>query len=100
MAGEILVATSTSLVQVDGKQTIIAAGRTTVRAGHPMLEQYGHLFEPLTVDFDLDDTDADVAAKVDAKAVRQWAADEGIDVPTRGKLPADVVERYRAAHGG
>lgn len=32
--------------------------------------------------------------------VRAWAAAEGIEVPARGKLSAEVVERYKAAHGG
>lgn len=35
--------------------------------------------------------------KVSAKDVRAWAKDEGIEVPQRGKLPEDVIERYREA---
>ncbi|WP_026536947.1 histone-like nucleoid-structuring protein Lsr2 [Arthrobacter sp. 9MFCol3.1] len=35
---------------------------------------------------------------VDTKAVRLWAADNGIQVNTRGRLQADVVEKYLAAH--
>lgn len=34
----------------------------------------------------------------DAKAVRMWAAENGIQVNTRGRIQADVVERYEAAH--
>lgn len=34
----------------------------------------------------------------DAKAVRVWAAENGIQVNTRGRIQADVVERYEAAH--
>ncbi|MDQ1059743.1 hypothetical protein QFZ23_003644 [Arthrobacter globiformis] len=34
----------------------------------------------------------------DVKAVRQWAADNGIPVNTRGRIPAEVVEQYDAAH--
>lgn len=30
-----------------------------------------------------------------AKAVRAWARDNGIDVPARGRIPAEVVEQYR-----
>lgn len=32
--------------------------------------------------------------------VRTWARENGIDVSPKGKIPADVVERYQAAHGG
>lgn len=34
----------------------------------------------------------------DAKAVRQWAVDNGISVNTRGRIQAEVVEKYEAAH--
>jgi hypothetical protein len=34
----------------------------------------------------------------DAKAVRFWAAENGIQVNTRGPIQADVVEKYEAAH--
>lgn len=33
-----------------------------------------------------------------AKAVRIWAGDKGIQVNTRGRIQAEVVERYEAAH--
>lgn len=31
---------------------------------------------------------------VDPKAVRAWAATNGVDVPARGRLPRPVVEQY------
>lgn len=34
----------------------------------------------------------------DAKTVRLWAAENGIQVNTRGRIQSDVVERYEAAH--
>lgn len=34
----------------------------------------------------------------DAKAIRMWALDNGIQVNTRGRIQADVVEKYQAAH--
>src|SRR5687768_989582 len=34
----------------------------------------------------------------DAKAVRMWAAENGIPVNARGRIQADVVEKYEAAH--
>ncbi|WP_173921724.1 Lsr2 family protein [Agromyces sp. Marseille-P2726] len=33
------------------------------------------------------------------KEIRAWAADHGIVVPARGRIPADVQEQYRAAIG-
>lgn len=36
----------------------------------------------------------------ETRAVREWAAANGYDVSPRGKLPADVVEAYQAAHPG
>lgn len=32
--------------------------------------------------------------------VRAWAKAENIDVPARGNLSAELVERYKAAHAG
>jgi hypothetical protein len=34
----------------------------------------------------------------DAKAVRLWAAENGINVNTRGRIQAEVMEKYEAAH--
>ena len=36
-------------------------------------------------------------ADVDPKAVRAWAAAKGYEVSNRGRIPAAVVEAYRAA---
>jgi hypothetical protein len=55
---------------------IVSARRTGGRRGRPM-----------TV----------VSSGVDTAAVRAWAASNGIDVSTRGRISADVVEQYRAA---
>jgi hypothetical protein len=38
-----------------------------------------------------------VATGVDNKAVRAWAASNGIELSTRGRIAADVIEQYRAA---
>src|SRR4051794_20080119 len=37
------------------------------------------------------------ATKVDSRAVRAWAQSNGIELSARGRIPADVVEKYRAA---
>jgi len=34
----------------------------------------------------------------DAKAVRMWAVENGIQVNTRGRIQAEIVEKYEAAH--
>jgi hypothetical protein len=36
-------------------------------------------------------------AGVDTKAVRAWAASNGIELSPRGRLPKDVVEQFHAA---
>lgn len=35
--------------------------------------------------------------EVDSKAVRAWAEANGVEVSSRGRIKADVVEQYRAA---
>jgi Lsr2 len=35
--------------------------------------------------------------QVDTKAVRAWAASNGIELSSRGRVPADVVEKYKSA---
>ncbi|MFC1419372.1 histone-like nucleoid-structuring protein Lsr2 [Streptacidiphilus cavernicola] len=34
----------------------------------------------------------------DPVAVRAWAESQGIEVASRGRVPADVVEKFQAAH--
>ncbi len=38
-----------------------------------------------------------VPTEVDTKAVRAWAASNGIELSARGRVPGHVVEQYRAA---
>ena len=38
-----------------------------------------------------------VPTGVDTKAVRAWAASNGIEISTRGRISADVLEQYAAA---
>jgi hypothetical protein len=37
------------------------------------------------------------SSQVDVKAVRKWAASNGIEVSTRGRVPAEVIDKYRQA---
>ncbi|WP_037140557.1 histone-like nucleoid-structuring protein Lsr2 [Rhodococcoides fascians] len=32
------------------------------------------------------------------RAIRQWAADEGYEISDRGRIPAEIVEAFEAAH--
>ena len=36
---------------------------------------------------------------IDTVAIRAWARDSGIDIKERGRVPADVVAKYREATG-
>jgi hypothetical protein len=37
------------------------------------------------------------SSDVDTKAVRKWAEANGIEINARGRIPTDVVDRYKAA---
>lgn len=37
------------------------------------------------------------ASGIDAKTVRRWAVENGIEVGTMGRVPTDVVKQYQAA---
>jgi hypothetical protein len=39
------------------------------------------------------------ATTVDNTAVRAWAKEQGIDIKERGRIPGDIVEKYRTATG-
>jgi geranylgeranyl pyrophosphate synthase len=38
-----------------------------------------------------------VSGEIDTKAVRVWAQSQGIELSKRGRVPASVVEQFRAA---
>lgn len=115
---DVYVATRTAVIIHDGRRETIRRGVTRVRAGHPLLDEHPDMFEVLTVHFDVEDTrqregeqrgaqdlkpttadgTPEKATTPDAKKVREWAAEQGIEVSNRGKLPAEVVEAYQRAH--
>ena len=41
---------------------------------------------------------ANTPVRVDAKAVREWAQEQGIAVSARGRVPAEIVEQYQMAN--
>lgn len=54
MAGDILVASATFQATVDGQEQVIVAGKTTVRAGHPLVEGFADSFVPLVPTFEVE----------------------------------------------
>lgn len=38
-------------------------------------------------------------ADIDPKAVRVWAQEQGLEISSRGRIPAEIIERYNAAGG-
>ena len=39
------------------------------------------------------------STQVDPKAVRVWAQEQGLEVSSRGRIPAEILDRYHAAAG-
>jgi hypothetical protein len=54
----ILVACETGVFTFEGERIYIHEGVTRVRAGHPILEGREHLFKPIDVHYDVEDTRA------------------------------------------
>lgn len=106
MSAEIYVATDSAVLFAAGQQFVVHRNSTRVRAGHPVLARNAHLFKPLDVDYDVEQTTAtpgekrSVAKTLDLAAVRAWAKDNDIDVPSRGRVPDSVIEQYQAVQGG
>lgn len=40
----------------------------------------------------------DAMASISASDIRLWAKEQGYEVASRGKIPAELIEDYRAAH--
>lgn len=58
----------------------------------------GHRWE-LVGDDEVEPVGDDEVDEPKPAAVRAWARENGLDVPARGTIPADVVDAYKAAHG-
>jgi hypothetical protein len=102
MADVMICAQSAQVLVDDGHHLeSVVVDRTTAHADHPVVVGYPHLWRPLTVDYPTSGPEPAVAEEEPAaKDVREWAADNDVDVNAKGPLPADVVERYRQAHTG
>lgn len=51
---EIFVPTDSFTARVDGVDVLFRKGETRVREGHPVLEEYAHLFEPIRAHYDVE----------------------------------------------
>lgn len=67
-AGQIFVAKDSGVASVEGYGEIVfVKGVTRIREGHPILKQLAPYFEPLTVQYDIEDTTAEPGTKRGAR---------------------------------
>lgn len=56
--GRIFVARESFVCDLDGVPVTVSGGTTRVREGHPLLKGREHLFEPLTVHYEVEQATA------------------------------------------
>ncbi|RPE44160.1 Lsr2 protein [Streptomyces sp. Ag109_O5-1] len=95
------MASESAAITMDGIPHMIEAGRTLAHADHDIVAACPSLWQPLRVHYSTEPETPPVsetpASQPDAKQVRAWAADNGIEVSPKGKIPDAVVEQYQAA---
>jgi len=67
LSGRIFVARESFVCDYDGRRVSIVRGRTRVREGHPIMQGREHKFEPLTVDYDIEEATARPGARRGAR---------------------------------
>lgn len=92
---DLRIARRSAVVVLDGTPHRVRRGRSVAHADSPVVREHPELWRVLPVDFPA--APARPAGPA-PKDVRAWARAQGIDVPARGQLPADVVAQYQAAH--
>lgn len=96
------MAAESAAISMDGIPHMIEAGRTLAHADHDIVTACPSLWGPLKVHYSTEPETPPVteeqAPQPDAKQVRAWAAEQGIEVSPKGKIPAEVYEQYQAAH--
>lgn len=127
---DIMIARRTGTIYIEGRRRMIRKGMTTAHRESPVVTGHPKLWEPLRIDYpaltkaaELDSAAADTApvpapattAEIppatalagsdggpDNAAVREWAAAQSppVEVAPFGRIPAAVLDAYRAAHGG
>lgn len=106
MAEILMAAESAAVTLDDGIPHMIEAGRTMAHADHPIVTGCPSLWQPLKVHYSTDEPepepepDASKESQPDAKAVRAWAAEQGIEAPARGKLPDSITQAFLKASQG
>jgi hypothetical protein len=90
---DIMIARTGAVVVVDGVEVEVHAGVSTADSDSRIV----HVYPDLWAKFPL--PDEDTSAEPSPKEVRAWAREAGIEVPDRGKLPDELVERYKAERG-
>jgi hypothetical protein len=54
--GQIYVASTSGVASTPDGEIVFTKGVTRIREGHPLLKQLGHYFEPLEVQYEVEDT--------------------------------------------
>lgn len=114
-------ATRSEMVRVGDRVHRIRRRLTTAHADSQIVAEYPDLWEPMPIDFPAEagvtinvhgsiHSEAELLSSVrdglarggtvavpSSKAVRAWAKAQGLDVPSRGPIPDEVVEQYKAA---
>lgn len=57
-SGGVFVPRESFTAEVDGVEVAFVKDSTRVREGHPILERLGHLFEPIKVDYEVEQATA------------------------------------------
>ena len=95
VSSDIYVAKQSFATEIDGQSVIVHKGTTRVRAGHPLLKGRESLFEPLTVQYDVEQatakpgeqrgapasapTPAEIKAEIKAEAKSEKAAEKAAE---------------------
>lgn len=85
-----------------GKVKGFTAGEyQAVTDGHKVWVRYVGAAEPSSGAGDTDDdADDEGARRSMAPLIRQWAMEQGLNIPERGRLPREIVDAYWDEHGG
>lgn len=91
---DVMIARESAVIAVGGARVLVRRRRTTAHSDAQIVREHPYLWQLLPIDFP---TGPDSSGSPSAKEVRAWAREQDIEVPSRGKIPDDVVAAYRAA---
>lgn len=81
---------------MEGTDYVIDLSEDNARDFHRVLEPYIHAAH--TVTSTAKTTRKRIGTGSNARAIRQWAEDQGMTVSNRGKIPQAIVDAYDKAH--